>query len=158
MQFKDILKEKDLIKKTAKIQFLTQQFRLDTFEMIYQRGNGHWGGSSSAAELITTLYFHIMNISPDNCMNPDRDRLILSKGHAAPILYTILAHRGFFPVEELSTFRQLNSRLQGHPSMKSTPGVDMSTGPLGHGISVGLGIALGARMQKKEILDICYCR
>jgi len=151
MQFEEILKENDLLRKASKIQYFAQQSRLDTFEMIYKRGNGHWGGSSSASEIITTLYSHIMNIDPSDAVKPDRDRFILSKGHAAPILYVILANRGFFPVKELSTFRELDSRLQGHPSLKATPGVDFSTGPLGHGVSVGLGIALGARLQHKNL-------
>ena len=148
--FQEITEETDFKKKVAKIQFFAQQCRLDVFEMIYKRGNGHWGGSSSSTELLATLYCHILNVDPENPRNVDRDRLILSKGHAAPILYTLLAHRGFFPIEELSTFRELNGRLQGHPCMNKTPGVDLSTGPLGHGISVGVGMALAARLQNKS--------
>lgn len=148
--FQEIIDETDLNKKVAKIQFFAQQCRLDVFEMIYKRGNGHWGGSASSAEILATLYCHILNVDPENPRNVDRDRLILSKGHAAPMLYTLLAHRGFFPIKELSTFRELNSRLQGHPCMNKTPGVDLSTGPLGHGISVGVGIALAARLQNKK--------
>jgi transketolase len=90
-----------------------------------------------------------MEVRPEAPLDPDRDRLVVSKGHASCMLYTVLAHRGFFPVEELHTFRTLNSRLQGHPSMNSTPGVDMSTGSLGHGMSVGLGMALSARVLRK---------
>lgn len=150
VNFREITEETDFRKKVANIQLFAQQCRLDVFEMIYKRGNGHWGGSSSSAELLATLYCHIMNVDPENPQYTDRDRLILSKGHAAPMLYTLLAHRGFFPIEELSTFRELNSRLQGHPCMYLTPGVDLSTGPLGHGISVGLGMALGARLQRKK--------
>ncbi|HUX56918.1 MAG TPA: transketolase [Bacteroidales bacterium] len=148
--FQEITEEEDLKKKIAKIQLFAQQCRLDVFEMLYKRGNGHWGGSASSAELLATLYCHILDVDPENPQNADRDRLILSKGHAAPMLYTLLAHRGFFPVEELSTFRELNSRLQGHPCMNKTPGVDLSTGPLGHGISVGVGMALAARLQNKK--------
>jgi transketolase len=123
---------------------------MEVFEMIHKRGNGHWGGSASCAELLAALYFHILHVDPGNPQWEDRDRLILSKGHAAPILYSILARRGFFPPEELSTFRTLNSRLQGHPCLLSTPGIDLSTGPLGHGISVGVGMALAARIRQKN--------
>ena len=112
------------------IHFIAARSRLEVFEMIYKRGNGHWGGSASCAELLATLYFHILNIDPGRPDWEDRDRVILSKGHAAPMLYNILAHRGFFPVDELSTFRTVNSRLQGHPCMLDTPGVDFSSGPL----------------------------
>jgi transketolase len=150
MNCNKIAEEADIKKKIVKIQYFAQKCRSDVFEMLYKRGNGHWGGSASATELITTLYCHILNIDPQNPRSPDRDRLILGKGHAAPILYTLLAQKGYFPVEELKTFRDLNSRLQGHPCMNATPGVDLSTGPLGHGISVGLGLALGARLQKKK--------
>ena len=132
------------------IQCIAQRSRLEVFSMIHQRGNGHWGGSASCAELLATLYFHILNVDPDRPQWEDRDRVILSKGHAAPMLYNILAHKGFFPWEELSSFRSLNSRLQGHPCMLKTPGVDLSTGPLGHGISVGMGMALAARIRRKK--------
>ena len=140
----------DQKKKVSMIQFIAQKSRTEVFEMIHKRGNGHWGGSASCAELLATLYFHIANIDPDHPQWEDRDRVILSKGHAAPMLYNILAHKGFFPLAELSTFRSLNSRLQGHPCMLQTPGVDLSTGPLGHGISVGIGMALAARIRKKK--------
>jgi len=146
----DILLELNSTSKAAKIQRFAQQCRISTFDMIHKRGNGHWGGSSSIADILATFYFHIMNIDPNNPKWEDRDRLILSKGHAAPILYTLLAHRGYFDVAELSTFRQLNSRLQGHPCMNKLPGVEMSTGALGHGLSIGLGMALGAKVQNKK--------
>ena len=145
-----IEKETNLNKKASMIQVLAQNSRREVFEMIHKRGNGHWGGSSSCTELIASLYFHILAINPADPKWEDRDRFILSKGHAAPILYNILAHRGFFPLEELSSFRTLNSRLQGHPSMLQTPGVELSTGPLGHGISVGVGMALAARSLNKK--------
>lgn len=150
LSINEIEAETDLTSKYAKIQRFAQQCRLDVFEMLYKRGNGHWGGSASSAELLASLYCHVMKVFPDQPKHPDRDRLILSKGHAAPMLYTILAEKGFMPVEELSTFRSLNSRLQGHPCMKKTPGVDMSTGPLGHGISVGVGMALAGKLLKKN--------
>lgn len=146
----DIIQEKNVSAKADKIQYFAQQCRIDTFDMIHKRGNGHWGGSASVTEILTTFYFHIMNIDPVNPKWEDRDRLILSKGHAAPILYTILANRGYFDKTELATFRQLNSRLQGHPCMNKTPGVEMSTGALGHGLSIGLGMALAARVLKKK--------
>ena len=146
----EILAEPNLSLKAAKIQQFAQKCRLDTFGMLYKRGNGHWGGSASVTEILATLYYHIMNIDPANPKWEDRDRLVLSKGHAAPILYTILANRGYFDLAELKTFRQLNSRLQGHPCMNKAPGVEMSTGALGHGLSVGLGMALAARVLKKK--------
>ncbi len=133
--------------KTDFLQHLAQQCRVDVFDMIEKRGNGHWGGSSSAAELLTTLYFHMMNIDPSDPNWEERDRLILSKGHAAPMLYTLLARRGYFEQAELKSFRTLNSRLQGHPCMNILPGVEMSTGALGHGLSVGVGMALAARVS-----------
>jgi transketolase len=146
----DIEQETNSERKISKIKYLAQQSRIEVFDMIYKRGNGHWGGSASCAELLATLYFHIMNINPKNPKWEDRDRLILSKGHAAPMLYNMLAHKGFFPLNELSTFRTINSRLQGHPCMLKTPGVELSTGPLGHGISVGVGMALAARVLRKR--------
>lgn len=133
-----------------KLQYLAQKSRLEVFSMIHKRGNGHWGGSASCAELLTTLYYHILNVDPSQPQWEDRDRVILSKGHAAPMLYNILAHKGFFPLDELSAFRSLGSRLQGHPCMLETPGVDLSTGPLGHGISVGIGMALAAGLKQKK--------
>lgn len=150
VSYLEILTEQDLSGKAAKIQQFAQKCRMDTFDMLHKRGNGHWGGSASVTEILATLYYHIMNIDPANPKWEDRDRMVLSKGHAAPILYTILANRGYFDSVELKTFRQLNSRLQGHPCMNKTPGVEMSTGALGHGLSVGLGMALAARIQKKK--------
>jgi len=142
--------ESDFQKKSAMIQYAAQKSRLEVFGMIHQRGNGHWGGSASCAEILSTLYYHIMKVDPVNPQWDNRDRLILSKGHAAPMLYNILAHKGFFPSEELAGFRSLNSRLQGHPCMLKTPGVDLSTGPLGHGISVAVGMALAAQINGKD--------
>ena len=112
---------------------------------------GHPGGSMSAADIFTYLYFEEMqNIDPANPKNPDRDRFVLSKGHTAPGLYAALALKGFFPYEDLVLLRKLHSYLQGHPDMKSTPGVDMSTGSLGQGISAAVGMALAARIDKKD--------
>jgi len=144
----DIEQESDLQRKASLIQYFAQKSRLEVFEMIRKRGNGHWGGSSSCTEILFTLYFHIMKVNPDYPLWEERDRLILSKGHAAPILYNILAHKGFFPMDELASFRTINSRLQGHPCMLKTPGIDLSTGPLGHGISVAVGMAIAAQIKK----------
>lgn len=144
-----ILAETDRKRKAGMIARLAQQCRVDVFDVIHGRGNGHWGGSASAAEMLAALYFEMMNVRPDEPDWPERDRLVLSKGHAAPMLYAMLANRGYFDIEELKTLRCLGSRLQGHPCMTATPGVEMSTGALGHGISVGLGMAMAARLQQR---------
>lgn len=126
---------------------IATDLRLKALEMIYQAQSGHPGGSLSAADIIAALYFHHLRLDPSKPDWPERDRLILSKGHAAPILYVALAKRGFFPGEELATLRQLDSRLQGHPDRLKTPGVEMTTGVLGHGLCVGAGLALAARLS-----------
>ena len=113
--------------------------------------SGHPGGSLSAADMYTYLYFKEMNIDPEKPRDPNRDRFVLSKGHTAPGLYSVLAQRGFFPVEELKTLRKIGSRLQGHPNMNETPGVDMSTGSLGQGVSAAAGMALAAKKQGKDL-------
>lgn len=115
-----------------------------------EAGSGHPGGSLSAADILTYLYFEEMHVDPKNPRDPKRDRFVLSKGHAAPALYAVLAERGFFPVEELKTLRKLGSRLQGHPSMHHTPGIDMSTGSLGQGISAAVGMSLAARLDHAD--------
>ena len=112
--------------------------------------SGHPGGSLSCADILTYLYFDKMNIDPKNPKMEDRDRLVLSKGHTSPALYSVLAHRGFFPVEDLKTFRQIDSYLQGHPDMKGVPGVDMTTGSLGLGISAACGMAKAAKVLGKD--------
>lgn len=124
--------------------------RVDIIREVHSAASGHPGGSLSAADILTVLYFHEMNIDPANPQKEDRDRFILSKGHAAPALYAALAERGFFPKEELLTLRKLGSRLQGHPSMKLLPGVEMSTGSLGQGISVATGMALAHKLDEKQ--------
>lgn len=134
----------------AELAFLAASFRETMFTVLHERGTGHWGGASSAAELVTSLYFNRLNIDPQNPSWEDRDRFILSKGHASVNLYTILSARGFFPREDVHEFRKLGSYLQGHPAMLKVPGVDMSTGALGHGISVGLGMALAAKLSNKS--------
>ena len=111
---------------------------------------GHPGGSLSAAEVFTYLYFKEMNINPENPKDPERDRFVLSKGHTAPGLYAVLANRGYFPVEDLNTLRKVGSHLQGHPCLQHTPGIDMSSGSLGQGISAAVGMALAAKLQKKN--------
>ncbi|MBP7494919.1 MAG: transketolase [Spirochaetales bacterium] len=124
-----------------------RQIRKDVVTMIYESGDGHPSPALSIADILAALYFHVMNIDPQNPKKPDRDRFILSKGHACTALYAALARRGFFPVSALSTFRSLHSILQGHPYQNKTPGLDSTTGSLGHGISIGLGMALACRIQ-----------
>ncbi|MDK2799255.1 MAG: transketolase [Clostridiales bacterium] len=129
---------------------LAKNFRIQIIDLLHKIQTGHPGGSLSAVEILTTLYFEKMNVDPKNPKCEDRDRFILAKGHAAPILYFTLAEKGFFPKEEMATLRQINSNLQGHPCAKKTPGVELSTGPLGLGLSAGLGMALGAKLNNKE--------
>ena len=129
---------------------ITNVIRKDIVSMICKSKSGHPGGSLSAADILTTLFFGEMNIDPKNPKDADRDRFVLSKGHAAPVLYSVLARRGYFPVEELSTLRKIGSRLQGHPSMKCLPGIDMSTGSLGQGISVAVGMSLAGKIDNKD--------
>lgn len=124
--------------------------RRDIIEMIAAADSGHPGGSLSAVEIVTALYFHVLRIKPDEPEWPDRDRFILSKGHAAPLLYAALAERGFFPVVELLTLRKLGSRLQGHPALHKVPGVDAATGSLGQGLSISLGIALAGKLDRRD--------
>src|SRR5665213_1042528 len=123
-----------------------QEYRAQVLRMVYERKSGHIGGAFSIAEILTALYFHQLRLDPENPAWEDRDRLVFSKGHACAMLYTILAHRGYFPVDELGSFRALNSRLQGHPEPAKTPGVEVAAGPLGHGVAIGAGMALAARM------------
>jgi transketolase len=125
-----------------------RRIRCDIVKMIHEAGSGHPGAALSCVEIVTALYFEVMRLDPARPDWRERDRFILSKGHACPVLYAALARRGFFPVEELSTLRQINSRLQGHPDMIKTPGVDMTSGSLGNGLSCGVGMALAARMDR----------
>lgn len=124
--------------------------RKEIIKMITKANSGHPGGSLSITDVMALLYCVEMNVSADTPQNPDRDRLVLSKGHAAPALYAALALKGFFPMEELSSLRKINCMLQGHPDMKHTPGVDMSTGSLGQGISASCGIALAGKLDHKD--------
>ena len=134
----------DRLEKTA------VQIREDFINMTFAAGSGHPGGSLSAADMITALYFHVMNIDPQKPDWPDRDRFILSKGHACPALYSALARRGYFSPDLLTTLRQYHSILQGHPDMKKTPGVDMSSGSLGNGFAAAVGMALSARKNGQD--------
>lgn len=127
-----------------------KDIRKDIVTMIGMAKSGHPGGSLSAVEILTYLYFEEMKINPAEPKWEERDRFVLSKGHAAPVLYATLAHRGFFSIEELTTLRKLGSHLQGHPDMKKVPGVDMSTGSLGTGFSAATGIALACQLDKKN--------
>lgn len=126
------------------------RIRIGIIEGVHAAKSGHPGGSLDAAELLSYLYFHELRIDPKNPGWEERDRFVLSKGHAAPALYAALAERGYFPVEELKTLRHLGSNLQGHPNMRETPGVDMSTGSLGQGISAACGMALGLKAKKQD--------
>ena len=124
--------------------------RCDIIDMICTAAAGHPGGSLSAADVVTALYFRIMRLDPQNPDWPDRDRFILSKGHACPVWYAALAERGYFDRSHLKTLRQMGSILQGHPDMRKTPGIDMTAGSLGHGLSAGLGMALSGKLQQKD--------
>lgn len=126
--------------------------RHDILNMIYKAKAGHPGGSLSAVEVVTALYFHVMNIDPQQPDMEERDRFVLSKGHACPVLYAALARRGFYDVKELDTLRQYHSILQGHPDMNKVPGVDMTAGSLGNGLSVGVGMALSAQMKGQDYM------
>ena len=126
---------------------IANNLRVGIIEAVYNAGCGHPGGSLSIADILTYLYFEEMNVDPANPQNPVRDRFVLSKGHTAPALYAALAERGFIPKDDLKTLRKTASYLQGHPDMKGTPGVDMSTGSLGQGISAACGMALSAKVS-----------
>ena len=136
--------------KKLELRQIANNIRLGIIEGVYNAGCGHPGGSLSMADVMTYLYFEEMNINPQEPKWEDRDRFVLSKGHTAPVLYAALAERGFFPKEELKTLRKTESRLQGHPDMKGTPGVDMTTGSLGLGISAACGMALSAKVYGKD--------
>ncbi|HDM22556.1 MAG: transketolase [Methanomicrobia archaeon] len=134
--------------RTKKLEEIALKIRRHIIREIYEAGSGHPGGSLSATEIITALYFYIMRHNPHNPKWEDRDRFVLSKGHSCPALYAALAESGYFDVKELLTLRKLGSRLQGHPSIK-TPGIDICTGSLGQGLSIAVGMALGARIDRK---------
>jgi len=139
-------------KRKTELAEIARKIRVGIIDAVYSANSGHPGGSLSIADVLTYLYFEEMNIDPANPKWEDRDRLVLSKGHCAPGLYSALAHRGYFPVEDLKTFRKTSSYLQGHPDMKHTPGVDMSSGSLGQGTSVSCGTRKQDRQQVPENL------
>ena len=129
---------------------ISKQIRKDIVQMLTESASGHPGGSLSATDIVTTLFFSELNIDPNNPKDENRDRFVLSKGHAAPVLYSALARRGFFDPKELLTLRKTGSRLQGHPNMNDLPGIDMSTGSLGQGISAAVGMALAGKADNKS--------
>lgn len=136
--------------KLTSLKLTAYKIRRHALDAVHSASSGHPGGSLSIAEILSVLYFHEMNIDPADPKNPERDRFVLSKGHCAPALYGVLAERGFFPKEDIKTFRKIDSYLQGHPDMKHIPGVDMSTGSLGQGICAANGMALAAKLDKKN--------
>ncbi len=137
-------------KRKTELAIIANRVRKHALTGVYNAQSGHPGGSLSVADVLTLLYFEVMNIDPKNPKMADRDRLVLSKGHTAPALYGVLAERGFFPVENVYTLRKIDSIMQGHPDMKNIPGVDMSTGSLGQGVSAAGGMALSAKLDGKD--------
>ena len=136
--------------KIIELDEIARLLRIDSIKMIYKRGSGHPGGSLSAAEIISVLFFHKLKIDPGNPKWEGRDRFFLSKGHASAVLYAAMARRGFFPMEDLDQWGELDCHLQGHPDRVKTPGIEMSAGPLGHGIAVGAGNAMAAKRKKQD--------
>lgn len=143
------------ITKSFALEKIANKIRMDTLQEIYYAKSGHPGGSLSIAEILTVLYFNEMHIDENKPNDDNRDRFVLSKGHASAALYAALAERGYFPKEELITFRNISSYLQGHPDMKHTPGVDMSTGSLGQGLSAAVGMALNSKIDQKGYRVYC---
>lgn len=139
----------------TKLSKIAKNIRRGIIESVYSGQSGHPGGSLSIADIMTVLYFYEMNIDPKNPKNENRDRLVLSKGHCAPALYSTLANRGYFGVEELTTLRNIESRLQGHPDMNKVPGVDMTTGSLGQGLSASNGMAIAGKLDNKDYRVYC---
>lgn len=137
------------------LQEVAKKARRNILEQVYSAKSGHPGGALSCIDILTVLYFSEMNINPQDPKMEDRDKLVLSKGHASAALYTILAQRGFFPEEELKEFRKLGSRLQGHPDLNKLPGVDMTTGSLGQGLSAACGMAIASKLKKQT--NKIYC-
>ncbi|MBN2183534.1 MAG: transketolase [Sedimentisphaerales bacterium] len=136
--------------KIRQLEDIARLIRIDVVTMIHKAGDGHPGPALSATDLITALYFHIMNVDPKNPRSPDRDRFILSKGHACPALYAALARKGYFSRSELVGLRSLESFLQGHPDMNKTPGIDSTSGSLGNGVAIGLGMTLAAKQSGRD--------
>jgi transketolase len=147
--------KKEKITDIEKIKEISKNIRKGIIEAVYSNQSGHPGGSLSIADILAVLYFYEMNINPQNPKDENRDRLVLSKGHCAPALYSTLANKGFFEIEELKQFRNINSRLQGHPDMKNIPGIDMTTGSLGQGLSVANGMAISGKLDNKDYRVYC---
>ena len=143
------------LKEISELEKMAKEVRKGIIEEVYHGQSGHPGGSLSVADILTVLYFHELNIDEKNPKWEDRDRLVLSKGHCSPALYACLANRGFFSIEDLKTFRKLDSYLQGHPDMNKIPGVDMTTGSLGQGLSSAVGMAITGKMDKKDYRVYC---
>ena len=143
------------ITEVTELKNIAKEVRKGIIESVYSAKSGHPGGSLSCADILTVLYFNQMNINPEKPKDEARDRFVLSKGHAAPALYSTLANRGYFPKEELKTLRHIGSKLQGHPDMNKTLGVDMSTGSLGQGLSVANGIAMASKLNSNGIRVYC---
>ena len=137
-------------KRVTELSIIANNVRKHALTAVYSAASGHPGGSLSVADVLTLLYFEVMNVDPKNPKMEDRDRFVLSKGHTAPALYGVLAEKGFIPKEDIKTFRNVNSYLQGHPDMNKVPGVDMSTGSLGQGVSAAGGMALAAKLDNKD--------
>ena len=143
------------MKDTRELEKISKEVRRGIIEEVYRAESGHPGGSLSIADILTVLYFNVLNIDPTNSKWEDRDRFVLSKGHCSPALYSILANRGYFDKELLKTFRNLESNLQGHPDMNKVPGVDMTTGSLGQGLSVANGMAIAGKLNNKQYRVYC---
>ncbi len=137
-------------KRIMELSIIANNVRKSALTAVYNAASGHPGGSLSIADVLTLLYFEVMNVDPENPKMENRDRFVLSKGHTAPALYGVLAEKGFIPKEDIKTFRNIDSYLQGHPDMNKVPGVDMSTGSLGQGVSVAGGMALAAKLDDKN--------
>jgi transketolase len=145
-----VARQTDLRHTASELRHTASELRRNIVKMIYAAGSGHPGSALSAADLVTVLYYHEMRIDPSNPTWADRDRFLLSKGHACPVLYAVLAMKGYFDMEHLGTLRQIDGILQGHPDMKKTPGVDYTTGSLGNGLSIGVGMALSAKLDGRD--------
>jgi len=137
------------------LEMIAKKARRNIIEQVYSAKSGHPGGALSCIDILTVLYFNEINVNPEEPKMENRDKLVLSKGHASPALYAILAEKGFFPAEELKEFRKLGSRLQGHPDLNKLPGVDMSAGSLGQGLSVACGMALASKLKKQSSKVYC---
>lgn len=142
-------------KKLKYLEEMANRLRQDTIEMVARAGSGHIAGPLGLADMVSALYFHILNHNPKKPTWPDRDRLVLSAGHTCPVFYAALARAGYFPIEELKTLRMLGSRLQGHPHRKTLPGIETSSGPLGSGISQAIGMALAGKLDSKKYRVYC---